>query len=82
MMLTNWSVSSKAAPAEQILANSELIHRYRSYPVGLRDPSAIFRLIKELRAREWPLCGNRGPLPPGIASREAFRVVSSPSYDA
>ena len=50
MMLTNQPVSSKAAAVEQILANSGLIHRYRSYPVGLRDPSAIFRLIRDLRA--------------------------------
>jgi heptosyltransferase III len=50
MMLTSQPVSSKAAAPEQVLANSGLIHRFLSYPVGLRDPSAILRLVRDLRA--------------------------------
>jgi len=52
MMLTNWPVSSEVAAAEQILANSELVHRYRSYPVGLRDPSAISHPTTALSVQE------------------------------
>ncbi len=53
MMLTNWPVSSKAAAAERTLANSGLLHRHVAYPVGLRDPYVIHRLIMGLWAEEW-----------------------------
>ena len=50
MMLTNSPVSGKAADAQRVLGDSGLVHGYKHYAVGLREPSAILRLIKELRA--------------------------------
>ncbi len=48
--LTNFPVSSKAAPLEAILGPGGFIHRAIRYPVGLRDPKDLWRLAKELRA--------------------------------
>ncbi|HLH77283.1 MAG TPA: glycosyltransferase family 9 protein [Candidatus Binataceae bacterium] len=50
LMLTNKPVVGKAAPAQAVLHGAGLIHHYLSYPVGLRDVSALLKLFKELRA--------------------------------
>jgi ADP-heptose:LPS heptosyltransferase len=50
MMLTNLPVSGKAAAIQQVLDGSGLIHRYLSYPVGLREVRPLLDLVKELRA--------------------------------
>ena len=48
--LTNFPVSSKAAPLEAILGPGGFIHRAIRYPVGLRNPRELLALAKELRA--------------------------------
>jgi len=49
-MLTNVPVASKAAAAAAVLGESGLVHGYQSYPVGLRDLRALWRLRAEIRA--------------------------------
>jgi ADP-heptose:LPS heptosyltransferase len=49
VVLTNFPVSSKAAPVEAILGGSGLAHRFLSYPIGTRSPAALWRLSAELR---------------------------------
>lgn len=44
-MLTNFSVSSKAAPMSQVLDGTGLVHSYIEYPIGVRS----FRILSELR---------------------------------
>jgi ADP-heptose:LPS heptosyltransferase len=50
IVLTNFPVSSKAAPLQSILGNSGLIHGAIAYPVGTRSPRRLWRLARELRA--------------------------------
>ena len=50
IVLTNFPVSSKAAPLEAILGGSGLVHRYLAYPVGTRSPRALGALRAELLA--------------------------------
>lgn len=50
IVLTNFPVSSKAAPLEGILGGSGLIARTIDYPVGERSVSGLWALIKRLRA--------------------------------
>lgn len=50
IVLTNRPVSSKAAPLEVILHAGGFIHRAIDYPVGLRDPSALVGLARQIRA--------------------------------
>jgi heptosyltransferase-3 len=50
ILLTNFPVSSKAAPLEAILGESGLIDGAIAYPVGIRSPSALWRLCGEIRA--------------------------------
>lgn len=47
--LTNFPVSSKAAPLEAVLQGSGLVHRAMAYPVGVRAPARIWKLARELR---------------------------------
>jgi ADP-heptose:LPS heptosyltransferase len=49
VMLTNMRVGSKESAAQQILGNSELVHRYMNYRAGLRDLRSLVKLRKELR---------------------------------
>ena len=49
IVLTNFPVSSKAAPVEAILGGSGLVHSFLSYPIGTRSPGALWRLSSELR---------------------------------
>lgn len=49
VMLTNFPVSSKAAPLEAILAGSGLIQRFMAYPVGTRSFRTLLALRAELR---------------------------------
>jgi heptosyltransferase-3 len=51
VVLTNVPVSSKAAPLEVILKEGGFIHGAIPYPVGLRDPRALGRLARRLRAQ-------------------------------
>lgn len=47
-LLTNKPVTSKAAPLEAILGNDYFHNRSLSYPVGTRNPSLLFRLIRDM----------------------------------
>jgi heptosyltransferase III len=49
IVLTNFPVSSKAAPVQSILGESGLIHRCLSYPLMTRSPRALWRLFRQLR---------------------------------
>jgi heptosyltransferase-3 len=48
--LTNFPVSAKASALESVLGSSGLIHRAMAYPVGMRSPAALWRLLWQLRA--------------------------------
>lgn len=48
--LTNIPVSSKAAPLETVLGHGHLIDRAIAYPLQLRNPLALLRLMQELHA--------------------------------
>ena len=50
LVLTNIPVSSNAAPLEGILSDGGFIHGAISYPLRLRDPVALVRLARQLRA--------------------------------
>lgn len=54
-VLTNAPVSGKAAPLESILENTGLIDAIVPYPVGLRDPRRLARLISTLRQQRFDL---------------------------
>ena len=49
-MLTNVPINLKAAPAQSVLENSALIHSYLTYPIKLRAPREIIRLLAMIRA--------------------------------
>ncbi|MDE2464398.1 MAG: glycosyltransferase family 9 protein [Alphaproteobacteria bacterium] len=49
-MLTNFSVSAKAAPMAAVLADMGLVHGYIEYPIGMRSPRALWALRTRLRA--------------------------------
>ncbi len=49
IVLTNFPVSSKAAPLEAILGSSGLVHGFIAYPVGTRSLRALIALRAELR---------------------------------
>ena len=48
--LTNFPVSSKAAPLQGVLGNSGLVHSFMAYPIGTRSAGELYRLAKQLRA--------------------------------
>lgn len=48
-MLTNFSVSLKAAPVAEVLENTGLIHDYIEYPINVRSPRALWALRKRIR---------------------------------
>ena len=52
ILLTNFPVSSKAAPVESILRGSGLIERAMAYPIGSRSPLKLWRLARQIRALE------------------------------
>jgi ADP-heptose:LPS heptosyltransferase len=52
ILLTNFPVSSKAAPVESILRGSGLIERAMAYPIGSRSPVKLWRLARQIRALE------------------------------
>lgn len=47
-VLTNFSISQKAAALSEILGDSGLIHGYFEYPVGLRDARRLLALRAEI----------------------------------
>ncbi len=47
-MLTNYSVSSKAAPIAEILQHTGLVDEYVEYPLNLRNPFALLALRKRI----------------------------------
>ncbi|MGA2189776.1 MAG: glycosyltransferase family 9 protein [Steroidobacteraceae bacterium] len=49
IVLTNFPVSSKAAPLEKILREGGLIHDAIAYPVGTRSIGELWLLVKHLR---------------------------------
>jgi ADP-heptose:LPS heptosyltransferase len=49
-MLTNFSISSKAAPMSQLLEGMGLVHGFISYPIGVRNIAKLARLIARIRA--------------------------------
>jgi ADP-heptose:LPS heptosyltransferase len=49
-VLTNFSVSAKAAPMAAVLEGTGLVHGYVEYPIGQRDPRALLALRARLRA--------------------------------
>jgi heptosyltransferase III len=49
IVLTNFPVSSKAAPLEVILRESGLVHGAIAYPVGTRSVLKLWRLARDLR---------------------------------
>jgi heptosyltransferase III len=52
-LLSNAPVSRKAAPAQALLDGSGLVDNYLSYPVGLRNPRALWSLIGQIRAAKF-----------------------------
>lgn len=48
-VLTNFNVSSKAAPMAHVLDGTGLVHGYLEYPIGVRDPRGLLRLRREIR---------------------------------
>jgi heptosyltransferase-3 len=50
IVLTNFPVSSKAAPLEDILREGGLIHEAIAYPVGTRSIGRLWLLAKQLRS--------------------------------
>jgi ADP-heptose:LPS heptosyltransferase len=50
IMLTNFNVSSRAAPAQEVLEGTGLIDDYIRYPLGLRSASGLARLAAQVRA--------------------------------
>lgn len=50
IVLTNFPVSSKAAPLEVILREGGLIHAAIAYPVGTRSVAELWNLAKHLRS--------------------------------
>lgn len=48
-VLTNFSVSSKAAVMAEVLEGTGLVHGYLEYPIGVRDPRELLRLRREIR---------------------------------
>jgi ADP-heptose:LPS heptosyltransferase len=49
-LLTNMPVSTKAPAALAVLGGSGLVEGAFSYPVGVRDPAALFTLARQIRA--------------------------------
>jgi heptosyltransferase III len=49
VMLTNLRIGSDQPAAQQVLGNSQLVHRYMNYRAGLRDLRSLMELRKELR---------------------------------
>jgi len=66
LMLTNFSVSIKAAPMSQILDGTGLVHGYIEYPIGMRDKSQLNTLRRKLKSLDIDclvyLTGSRGGL--------------------
>ncbi len=50
IVLTNFPVSTKAAPLETILGDSGLVHRAIAYPIGARSPLRLWRLARQIRS--------------------------------
>lgn len=49
-MLTNMPIKLKAPSAQAVLGNSGLIHSYLTYPINLRAPAEIARLLATIRS--------------------------------
>lgn len=49
-LLTNYPVSAVAGPALQLVAPAGLVSDAIEYPVGTRNPRALLRLIRDIRA--------------------------------
>jgi heptosyltransferase-3 len=52
ILLTNFTVSQKAAPPETVLKDGGFIHGSIGYPIGLRNPVSLVRLASKLRAQQ------------------------------
>jgi heptosyltransferase III len=50
VVLTNFPISSKAAPIQEILKTGGFTHDAIEYPLGTRDPRRLLVLAKELRS--------------------------------
>lgn len=50
VVLTNFPVSSKAAPLQVVLGDNGLVHEAMAYPVGTRSLKALWALRKQLKA--------------------------------
>jgi ADP-heptose:LPS heptosyltransferase len=48
-MLTNYSVSTKAAPIAEVLENTGLVEEYIEYPLNVRSPRVILALRNRIR---------------------------------
>jgi heptosyltransferase-3 len=49
-VLTNFPVASEAAPLQAVLGDGIFADGYFAYPPGTRDPGALWRLAREIRA--------------------------------
>lgn len=49
VVLTGCDANEKAAPMRRVLHGTGLVHGYIGYPVGLRDPRALWGLRREIR---------------------------------
>jgi lipopolysaccharide heptosyltransferase III len=49
-VLTNFPISSRAAPVSAVLGGSGLVHGYIGYPRGVRDPRVLIGLRSTIRA--------------------------------
>src|SRR5437667_11523770 len=47
--LTNFSVSTKAAPMASVLEGTGLVHGYLEYPAGLRNAAGLSKLRRDIR---------------------------------
>jgi heptosyltransferase-3 len=47
--LTNFSVSTKAAPMAAVLEGTGLVHGYLEYPTGLRNAAGLLKLRRDIR---------------------------------
>ena len=55
VLMTNYPVSGKAAPAMDVLGGSGLCDESIAYPVGLRDPQALLALRRKIKAYSFDL---------------------------
>jgi ADP-heptose:LPS heptosyltransferase len=54
-LLTNSPINAKASPAAAVLESTGLVNDYLAYPLGTRNPVALFRLRRNIASRRFDL---------------------------